>query len=66
MKISSISNEGVSHINTSQHINKPEITSIANAAQAFISKLDQMNIAIALSEAGDVDGAKALLSKQIK
>lgn len=66
MKISSISNDDMDRIDASQHDNKPVLSSLANAVHASLTKWDQMNIAITLSEAGDVEGAKAILSKRDK
>ncbi len=66
MKISSISNGSMASMYTSHQAHEPRFTKVRHALRAFFMKLDQIGTAIALSEAGDLDGAKVLLAKHAK
>ena len=63
MKTSSISNGSMASIYTSHQATEPLVTKWRHALRSFYTKLDQLGAAIALSEAGDLDGAKELLDK---
>jgi hypothetical protein len=41
-------------------------TTLGHALRTFFMKLEQTKIAIVLSEAGDIEGAKALIGKHAK
>ena len=66
MKTSSITTEHMASMRTSHHSPEPIFSALRHALHEFFTKLDQMEIAIVLSEAGDVEGAKALLEKHAK
>ncbi len=42
---------------------EPLFTRLLNALHTFLKKQNQIQIAIVLSEAGDLEGAKAILDK---
>jgi len=48
----------------SHQLHEPLFTSLFHALRTFFRKQNQLKIAITLSEAGDVEGAKALLDKR--
>jgi hypothetical protein len=66
LKISSISTGSMDSINNSHHVHEPLFTRVSHALRTFFMNMDKTQIAIVLSEAGDVEGAKALLDKQAK
>ncbi|MFA5825937.1 MAG: hypothetical protein WC825_08190 [Gallionellaceae bacterium] len=66
MKISSTSNEGMSSMHTPHHAHEPLFFVLRRALREFLTTLDKIQVAIVLSEAGDVEGAKALLGKHAK
>ena len=66
MKISSLSTGSMTFMQTSHQTYAPLSTRLRHALRAFFMKLDHIGTAIALSEANDLDGAKALLAKHAK
>jgi hypothetical protein len=66
MKISSISTGSMTFMHTSHQTSMPLSTRLRHALRSFFMKLDHIGTAIALSEANDLDGAKALLAKHAK
>jgi hypothetical protein len=64
MKISSISNNGMASMYASHQAHEPLFEN--NALHRFFEKLSQIGSAIALAEAGDLDGAKALRNEHAK
>lgn len=49
----------------SHQLHEPFFSSLINALRTFFMRQEQLKIAIALSEANDVEGAKALLEKRV-
>ena len=66
MKISSIPNGSMDSMNNSCHVHEPLFTRLRHALRNLFMMHDKTMIAIVLSEAGDVEGAKALLGKHDK
>ena len=66
MKISSISNDGMDSMIKSCHEHESLFTRIRHALRTLFMMHDKTMVAIVLSEAGDVEGAKALLGKHDK
>jgi hypothetical protein len=66
MKISSISASGMPFMQPSHHAHEPLLSKVRHTLRALFMKLDHIGIAIALSEAGDLDGAKLLRVKHAK
>lgn len=66
MKISSTSNEGMAAMHTFHHSTELLFVVLRHALREFLMTLDKIQVAIVLSEAGDVEGAKALLGKHAK
>ena len=66
MKTSSISTGSMTFMHTSHQTQESLFTKLRYVLRAFFMKLDHIGTAIALSEANDLDGAKALLAKHAK
>lgn len=62
MKTSVLSNNGMS----ADNISDQQQDSLFSILRTILSKLDQVGSAIALGEAGDLDGAHALREKHAK
>ncbi|HEY6096136.1 MAG TPA: hypothetical protein VIU93_14395 [Gallionellaceae bacterium] len=59
MKTDSLFSDSPLHVPGSNHESGSPFSSLGNAARALYSRLNQMGTAIALGEAGDLDGAHA-------
>ena len=66
MKISSIPNGSMDSMSNSCHVKEPLFERLRDTLRNPFMNLDKMMIAIALSEAGDVEGAIALLGRHDK
>ncbi len=65
MKISSISAYDSASMHESHQLHEPFFSGLIHALRTFFMRQEQLKIAIALSEANDVEGAKALLEKRV-
>ena len=52
------------HLPVHQHIHL--YSKVTHYVTVFMRKIEQMQIAIVLSEAGDLEGARSILAKDIK
>lgn len=66
LKISSKSTCSMSAMHPSHQAQESLFTTLGHALRTFFMKLEQTKIAIVLSEAGDIEGAKALIGKHAK
>jgi hypothetical protein len=62
MKTASISNGHIAPAHSSRHAHRPLLSALRLAAHRLPKQWEQLQIAIALSEAGDAEGAKAWLA----
>lgn len=65
MKISSMLAHHSVSMHGSHQLHEPFFSGLIHALSTFFMRQDQLKIAIALSEANDVEGAKALLDKRV-
>jgi hypothetical protein len=65
VKISSISAYHSASMHESHQLHEPFFSSLKHALRTFFMRQEQLKIGIALSEANDVEGAKALLNKRV-
>lgn len=65
MKISSMSAYDSASMHESHQLHDPFLFSLVHALRTFFMRQDQLKLAIALSEANDLEGAKALLDKRV-
>lgn len=63
MKLFSLSASSAVSISDSHPAHEPVFTQLRHAVRTLFSNLDQMGAAIAIGEAGDLDGAKELRKK---
>ncbi len=62
MKAASISTGRMARMHSSHHSHKPVISVLRQALLRFSKRLERIQIAITLSEAADVEGARSLLA----
>lgn len=65
MKISSISSDSMASMHPSLHTQESLFSTLQHTLRSLFMKLDHMGTAIALGEAGDLEGAKALREKNV-
>jgi hypothetical protein len=65
VKISSMSAYDSVPMHESHQLHVPFFSGLIHALRTFFMRQDQLKIAIALSEANDVEGAKALLDERV-
>lgn len=66
MKTASISTGRMHPMHSSHHAHKPMLAALRHALLRFAKRLERMQLAIALSEAGDVEGARSLLAQPLR
>lgn len=66
MKNSWLSTDGMASMRKSHQEHKPLFIKLRHAGSLFFKKLGQIEVAIVLSEAGDVDGAKTIMNQFVR